>query len=202
MQAVSVSTCKWQSNINVCRIISHCIQIWLSKFQIRFSKFLHCVFPTWLHRGSWFVCSSVSPPVTRLSHSIHSYGEIIWWMQLLYVFVTLFSPKWLNCQSPRNYLRGAGKGTASKRLMREYWICTSIRVLIKCGLHKDSRATTLTQLPQCTMGGGTAGRRVGQWRRQGKRARWQKKAWGEKVRDSWCDQSRVFILAGAEKRIK
>lgn len=107
------------------------------------------------------------------------------------VFVTLFSAKWLNYQSPCNYLRGAGKGTASKGLMREYWICTSIRVLIKCGLHKDSGAIALTQLPQYAMGGETAGRRGGQWRHQGKGPRWRKETIGEKVRYSkgWCSQT-------------
>lgn len=106
-----------------------------------------------------------------------------WFGVRSYVFVTLFSAKWLNCQSPCNYLRGEGKGTASKRLMREYWICTSIRVLIKCGLHKDSRATALTQLPLCTTGGGTAGGRGGQWKHQGKKELGSgRKAWGGKSR--------------------
>lgn len=57
---------------------------------------------------------------------------------------------------PCNYLRGAGaKAQPSKRLMREYWICTSITVFIKCGLHQDSGAAALTQLPpRSTAGGG------------------------------------------------
>lgn len=128
-----------------------------------------------------------------------------WFGVCSYVFVTLFSAKWLNCQSPCNYLRGAGKGTASKRLMREYWICTSIRVLIKCGLHKDSRATVLTQLPPRTMGGGTAGRRGGQRRHQGKGARWRKKTRGEKSDvECWCAKSLpcVHAKARAERRTK
>lgn len=89
------------------------------------------------------------------------------------LFITFFA-KWLNCQSPCNYLRGASKGTVSKRLMRVYWICTSIKVLIKCGLHRHSRARALTQLSGRTTDEGTAwtlkesglkvqGERRGQW---------------------------------------
>lgn len=50
--------------------------------------------------------------------------------------------------SLRNDLGGPGKGSASKRLTREYRVCTSIRVFIKCGLHQDSGAAAHAQLPR------------------------------------------------------
>ena len=58
-------------------------------------------------------------------------------------------------------------------------------MLIKCGLHKDSRATALTQLPECTMGGRTAGRRGGQRKASGLKEQSGRKRRKEgKVRDS------------------
>lgn len=114
------------------------------------------------------------------------------------VFVTLFSTKWLNCQSPCNYLKRASTGSTSDRLRREYWICTSIRALIKCRLHMDSRLSL--NYHQCTTGGRTAGRTV-------KASGW-KSAAAEEVRELLVRQEGSIYLgwihakAEEEQRIK
>lgn len=152
-----------------CAVIPCCIQIRFSRFP-RHARF--GALPDDREGGVFSSNMIIALSLSLFLHTPTVKEKKNWCMQL--VFVTLFSAKWLNCQSPYNYLRGAGNGIASKRLMREYWICTSIRVFIKCGLHKDSRATALTQLPLCTMVGGTAGRRGGQWRHRGEGGRWWK----------------------------
>lgn len=162
-----------------CRVILCCVQV-------KSSKFLHHTGYLPDNREEGFL---LEPNIHTLdTATVKLFGVCS------YVFVTLFSAKWLNCQSPCNYLRGESKGTASKSLMREYWICTSIRVLIKCGLHRDSRATALSQISQCTIGGGTTGRRGGQRMHQGKAARWQRKEQREKSTRCWmmCSLSQVF----------